>query len=340
MIRPAGVFLSLLFNLLYRIAWNIMLRNMALFSDKFHKHVIPSVEEQLRYREKKDLQQITELLEHLPKDTGFSVSGGGGAGGQQSGGNEQILMPQILEGLRNGEFFFQLQPKFNLITKKAIGSEVLVRWNHGKLGMVSPAVFIPLLESNGYITKLDQYIWEQVCITLRRWIDRGIRPLPLAINVTKTDVLALDVADFFMNMVKKYRIPPRCLEIEIAENAYLQSPRSVLEAEARLRQAGFRVIVDGFNGDYISLSAIESLSADVLKLDLRRFDGRQNQGALNAVFEQARNLNMVVAVEGIESMEQLSMLRKCGCSEGQGFYLSKPITLEEFEKQITGGRDK
>jgi EAL domain-containing protein (putative c-di-GMP-specific phosphodiesterase class I) len=114
----------------------------------------------------------------------------------------------------------------------------------------------------------------------------------------------------------------------------------VLEAESRLRQAGFRVIVDGFNGDYISLSAIESLSADILKLDLRRFDGRQNQGALHAVFEQARRLKMSVAVEGIESMEQLSMLRKCGCSEGQGFYLSKPLPLDEFEQQITGGSSK
>ena len=336
----AGVFLSLLFNLLYRIAWNIMLRNMALFSDKFHKHVIPSVEEQLRYREKKDLQQITELLEHLPKDTGFSVSGGGGAGGQQSGGNEQILMPQILEGLRNGEFFFQLQPKFNLITKKAIGSEVLVRWNHGKLGMVSPAVFIPLLESNGYITKLDQYIWEQVCITLRRWIDRGIRPLPLAINVTKTDVLALDVADFFMNMVKKYRIPSRILEIEIAENAYLQSGSAVIEVEEKLRQAGFRVIVDGFNGDYLALSSIEGMSADTLKLDLRYFAGNQNQASLNAAFDQARKLGLDLAVEGIENMEQLGMLRKCGCSEGQGFFLSKPITLEKFEGLLSGDSKK
>ena len=114
----------------------------------------------------------------------------------------------------------------------------------------------------------------------------------------------------------------------------------MLEAEARLRQAGFRVIVDGFNGDYISLSAIESLSADILKLDLRRFDGRQNQGALNAVFDQARKLKMSVAVEGIESMEQLSMLRKCGCSEGQGFYLSKPISTREFEDIISKGSGK
>ena len=338
----AGMVLSLVFNITYRVSWNMLRRNMGLFVDEFHKNVIPPVGDQIRYRDQKQVKQITELLERLPKNQGFSAAGGqiGGSAPAHAAGNEQILMPQILDGLRNGEFVFYLQSKYDLNTRRVIGGEALVRWNHGKLGTVSPSVFIPILESNGYITKLDRYIWENVCATIRRWIDNGIRPVPLAINATKTDILAMDIASFFEEMIKKYRIPPRCLEIEIAENAYLESPQSVLEAESRLRQAGFRVIVDGFNGDYISLSAIESLSADILKLDLRRFDGRQNQGALHAVFEQARRLKMSVAVEGIESMEQLSMLRKCGCSEGQGFYLSKPLPLDEFEQQITGGSSK
>ena len=336
----SGVILSLLFNLLYRISWNIMLRNMAMFSDKFHKHVIPPVEEQMRYRERKDFKEITELLERLPKNAGFSVAGGGGVSAGAGGGNEQILMPQILEGLKNGEFIFQLQPKFDLNTRKVIGSEALVRWKHGKLGMVSPAVFIPVLENNGYITKLDQYIWEQVCITLRQWIDKGARPMPIAINVTKTDVLAMDIAEFFMNMVKKYRIPPRTLQIEIAENAYLQCGSAVIEAEETLRQAGFRVIVDGFNGDYMALSTVQNLAADTLKLDLRHFPGSQNQGSLSAVFDQARKLDHDLAVEGVENMEQLGMLRKCGCSEGQGFFLSKPVSLEQFEELVNGDSKK
>ena len=333
----AGMILSLLFNIIYRISWNMLRRNLGLFVEEFHKNVIPPVGDQVRYREQKELKQITELLERLPKNAGFSASGQIGSGAPASaGGNEQILMPQILEGMRSGEFVFYLQTKHDLNTRKVIGGEALVRWNHGKLGTVSPAVFIPILEKNGYITKLDQYIWESVFATIRRWIDNGVRPMPLAINATKTDILAMDLAGFMEEMLKKYRIPPRYLEVEIAENAYLESPQSVLETEEKLRQLGFRVIMDGFNGDYISLSTIDRLSVDVLKLDLRRFDGRQNQGALNAVFEQARKININVAVEGIESMEQLTMLRRCGCSEGQGFYLSRPIPVEEFEKQISG----
>ena len=332
----AGMILSLLFNIIYRISWNMLRRNLGLFVEEFHKNVIPPVGDQVRYREQKELKQITELLERLPKNAGFSASGQIGSGTPAAGSNEQILMPQILEGMRSGEFVFYLQTKHDLNTRKVIGGEALVRWNHGKLGTVSPAVFIPILEKNGYITKLDQYIWESVFATIRRWIDNGVRPMPLAINATKTDILAMDLAGFLEEMLKKYRIPPRYLEVEIAENAYLESPQSVLETEEKLRQLGFRVIMDGFNGDYISLSTIDRLTVDVLKLDLRRFDGRQNQGALNAVFEQARKININVAVEGIESMEQLTMLRRCGCSEGQGFYLSRPIPVEEFEKQISG----
>ena len=337
----AGVILSLVFNITYRITWNMMIRNMGLFVDEFHKNVIPPVDEQIRYREKREMKQITELLERLPKSGQFSVSGGSGPAIQaQNSGNEQILMPQILQGLRDGEFIFFLQPRFDLNTRKVVGAEALVRWNHGKLGMVSPAVFIPVLESNGYITKLDQYIWEQVCVTIRRWIDSNIRPVPLSINVTKTDILAINIAEFFDGMLKKYRIPPRQLEIEIAENAYMLSSHAVLETEAKLRQNGFRVIVDGFDGDYIALNSVENINADVLKLDLRRLHGNVNQGILNSIFDQARNLKLTLSAEGIENMEQMGMLRKCGCTEGQGFCLSKPISVQDFESVINGEAGK
>jgi len=334
----AGVILSLVFNIILRITWNMLLRNMELFVDEFHKNVIPPLEEQIRYRERKEMKQITQLLERLPKNSGFSLAGGGGGAAAQShnSGNEQILMPQILQGLKDGEFIFYLQPKFDLETKKVSGAEALVRWNHGKLGMVSPAVFIPVLESNGYITKLDQYIWESVCSQIREWIDKGLRPVPVSINVTKTDILAIDIAEFFESMLKKYRIPPMHLVIEITENAYLFSSQAVLETEKKLRQSGFRVILDGFDGDYFALNAVQDIQADLLKLDLRRFHGNTNQGALSAVFDQARKLHLNLSVEGIESMEQLGMLRKCGCTEGQGFYLSKPVSVSDFENAISG----
>ena len=122
---------------------------------------------------------------------------------QSAGLNERVLMPQILDGLRKNEFTFFLQPRYDLNTRRVVGAEALVRWNHPVLGVISPAVFIPVLENNGYITKLDQYIWEEVCKTIRVWIDAGVRPVPIAVNVTKTDILAIDVAEFFSEMLKK-----------------------------------------------------------------------------------------------------------------------------------------
>ena len=137
-------------------------------------------------------------------------------------------------------------------------------------------------------------------------------------------------------MLKKYRIPPIYLEIEIAENAYLQSGHAVLDTEEKLRQCGFRVVMDGFDGDYIALNTIESINADAIKLDLRRFNGKISQSLLNTVFDQAASLKLTLSAEGIENMEQMNMLRKCGCSEGQGFFLSKPISVKEFEEVING----
>ena len=337
----AGLILSLAFNIMYRIAWNMVLRNMGLFTEEFHQNIIPTVDEQLRYREHKEIKQITDLLEKMSKGGALPFSaadGGGNPAAAPATGKEQTLMPQILQGLRTGEFVFYLQPRFDLNSRKVVGAEALVRWNHGKLGTVSPAEFIPVLEKNGSITKLDKHIWEQVCAAVRRWIDQGIRPVPLSINVTKTDILAMDITEFFTEMLKKYRIPPRSLEIEIAENAYLQCPEAAIETEEKLRQAGFRVAIDGFDGDYMALQAIEDIKADLLKLDLRRCNAAANPNSLRGMFEQARKLQINLAAEGIESMEQMTLLRKCGCTEGQGFYLSKPMSLEEFEKIMNEGK--
>ena len=337
----AGVILSLTFNILERLAWNVMLRSMGLFMDEFHKSVIPPVEEQMRYRERRTLRQITEALERLSTSGQMPMNGAQGPASKgQDNGNEQILMPQILQGLKNGEFIFYLQPRFDLNTRKMVGAEALVRWSHGKLGMISPAVFIPILEGNGYITKLDQYIWEQVCVTIRKWVDQGLRPVPVSINVTKTDVLALDVAEFFSDMIKKYRIPPNYLHIEIAETAYQQAGHAVVETEDKLRHLGFRVVMDGFDGDFIAFNAIEDNRADTIKLDLRRLGNKVNQGSLNMIFDQAKNLHLNLSAEGIENVNQMNILRQCGCTEGQGFYLSKPISTREFEDIISKGSGK
>lgn len=334
----AGVILSIIFNISNNIMRNVMNREMGLFLENFHKRVIPTTEEQDRYRGHQEARQIMELLDRLPKNKGFSVAHSTKNRESLSSENERILMPQIMEGLKKGEFTFALQPQYELNTRKMIGAEALVRWNHPSLGTLSPSVFIPVLESNGYITKLDQYIWEAVCLTIRQWIDDGVRPLPISINVTKTDVLAMDVAECFNGLIKKYHIPPKYLSIDIAENACLETQDSITELVQKLQDAGFRMVMDGFNGNYIALSTMGECTLDVLKMDLRHLEAANKVAALPGIFDQAKSLRLTLTAEGIESMEQLTALRKCGCTEGQGYFLSRPLTLESFEKMLKEGQ--
>ena len=330
----AGRILSVFFNVFNNILRNIMSREVDLFLEESHRTITPPPEEQSRYSDRRENRQIVELLERLPKKGTMPLVGGG-----STSGNEQILMPQILDGLKKNEFVFFLQPRYELNTRKVIGAEALVRWNHPTLGVISPAVFIPVLESNGYITKLDQYIWEKVCQLIRQWVDQGIRPVPISVNVTKTDVLAMDVADFFKDMLKKYRIPPKHLEIDVSGSAYLEAYGVLKDAVARLQQAGFRVILDGFDGDYIKLSSAGEIGIDQLKLNLRSENLEDKLEVLPAVFNQARTLRLNLLAEGIESMEQLTMLRKCGCTEGQVYFFSRPLSVADFEKNLKVGQN-
>lgn len=331
----SGVILSMVFNLLYKLLWNIMLRDFGMFVNLFQRSVIPSAEEQVRYSRKKEMQQLQESLNGLPKYGNYSMANAGAAF-QTDSGSESVLMPQILSGLQNGEFTFHLQPRYDLNTQQIIGAEALVRWKHPKLGMVAPSVFIPVLEKNGYITKLDQYIWDCVCARIREWIDEGIRPVPISVNISKTDIMALNISEVFSELLQKYRLPPKCIEFDIAQNAYLEARTFTLDFEKEVQQKGFRIVVDGFTGDFFALQSSDVPPyADSYKMDLR-FCKEEN--SIASIAEQARGMQISLMAEGIENMKQMAALRKNGITEGQGFYLSKSVPVEEFERMMNWGQ--
>ncbi|MGN0996576.1 MAG: EAL domain-containing protein [Candidatus Ventricola sp.] len=321
----AGVILSILFNILNRVLWNTMLREYGVFCEYFHRAVVPTAEKQLRSRQQQDMKEIKEKLDRLPRYTGMAA-----AARAQNPANEQILMPEILSGMKNDEFTFYLQPRVELKSRKIISAEVLVRWRSERFGLLSAAEFVPVLERNGYITRLDQHIWEKVFATIRRWTDSGGRPVPLAINVSKTDVLAMDTAAYFASQLERYRIPPRCVQLEISRSAYVETPIATMEVEAALRRQGFRVAIDGFDGDYIALNMLERTQADALNLNLNYLRAK-DQGTLEAIYSQARKLKAEIMAMGIESTEQVAHLRRAGFTEGQGVYYYKPMSIEEFE---------
>ena len=175
---------------------------------------------------------------------------------------------------------------------------------------------------------MDAYVWELVCKNIRKWIDAGIRPVPVSVNISKTDLLAMDVAGFFESMLDKYHIPPRALELEIAKNAYVQSPKTTNDVAGVLRRLGFKVVMDGFDGDYISVSMMKGMEADALKLDLRFISEYENTD-IEAIFDQARKLNIEIFPEGIENTEQITNLKKAGCVMGQGYYFYKPMSIDD-----------
>ncbi len=336
-----GVILSIIFSVSQQVTQNMMLRELGIFTQDFHNYVIPSVAEQERYRDGRELKRVIQLLDRLPREESFSANSIHESGLPERD-SERIMMPQIMDGMEKGEFIFYLQPRYHLMNRKMTGSEALVRWNHPTMGLVSPAVFIPVMEKNGYITQLDQMIWKSVCRQLKVWIDQGHTPVPVTLNVTKTDLMAMDVPGVFESLLKEYKISPRYIDIDLSESVYLQSHKMAAHVEQALIQLGFRVIVSGFQGDFVVSDAAGGWKSNTIQIDLRNYRKTHEFTFYEAdrLARQAHDLNHTLIASGIESMQELSLLRKAGFDEGQGYYLSKPLPIDKFEEaafQIPSG---
>lgn len=326
----AGVILSILFNIMNHLLWNVLMREYDMFLECYHKYIIPSSEEQEKQKMNSDFKEIITRLDRIPKKPGFTLSRSGEVI-EGSGNNEQVLMNQVVQGLFNGEFTFYLQPAVEIRTGKIVRAEAQVRWNHNVLGVLSPSVFLPVLEKNGYITKLDSYTWDRVCAVLRGWMDRGIRPVPIAVNVSQMDILAMDTSDVFGKLLRKYSIPPRLLELEIEQNVYSQNTALISKAAGELRRMGFKVVMDGFDGDYISVNMLRGVEVDELKLNLHLIPDN-GSASIQEIFEQAKKLSVEISAEEVESAEQITNLINAECSVGQGNYFNSPMCIDDFEK--------
>ncbi|MEG1706712.1 MAG: EAL domain-containing protein, partial [Clostridia bacterium] len=184
---------------------------------------------------------------------------------------EQKIVGQMKSALKSGQFKMFLQGQFNYSTGELIGAEALVRWVHPDDGIISPIDFIPIFERNGFIQKLDEYMWEQACATIRHWLDSRKRLVPLyvSVNISRMDIYNEKLCDDIYNLVKKYKIPPQYLKLEITESAYVQNPKQLIDLIENLREKGFIVEIDDFGSGYSSLNTLKDLHVDVLKLDMK-----------------------------------------------------------------------
>ncbi|MEF9896147.1 MAG: EAL domain-containing protein, partial [Clostridia bacterium] len=254
--------------------------------------------------------------------------------------NEQEITNEMNFALANGQFEIHLQPQYNIHTKLSCGAEVLVRWRHPKKGLLAPGKFIPVFERNGFITKLDHYVWEQACKCLRRWIDQGIKPHPLSVNVSRVNVYNPTLPEMLLALVNQYGIDPSLLNLELTESAYTDNPVAMIKAMTTLQNYGFIIMMDDFGSGYSSLSLLKDIAIDILKIDMGFLSETQTPGRgeniIASVIRMAKWLNIPVIAEGAETSGQVSFLRSVGCDYVQGYYFARPMPVSAYEQLFRG----
>ena len=253
---------------------------------------------------------------------------------------EQAITAAMEPALAEEQFEVYYQPKYSLNGENIAGAEALVRWVHPEWGFMSPGEFIPLFEKNGFISRLDKYVWEKVCVQLRDWTDKGYALLPISVNLSRADVFQDDVVDTLLRLTKKYGVDPSCLHLEITESAYAEKPDQIIRTVEELRSLGFFVEMDDFGSGYSSLNMLSQLSLDILKLDMKfiqnEFAKPSAQSILGDVVSMAHRLHLGVTAEGVETQEQVQRLKEVGCDYVQGYYFAKPMPAAEFEELWRG----
>lgn len=251
---------------------------------------------------------------------------------------EQRIINNMKNALKNEEFVLYLQPKYELQRNSIAGAEVLVRWITADGRMISPGEFIPVFERNGFILKLDQYVWEKTCQLLAGWRDEGRKIFPVSVNISRVSLYNPKIVDVICGLTEKYNIPPEWLQLELTESAYTGNPKAIKEMMEQLQKKGFSILMDDFGSGYSSLNVLKDIAVDVLKIDMKFLDGSGDDGRseniLASVVRMAKWLNMPVVAEGAERKEQVSFLHSIGCEYVQGFYFARPMPVKEYEKLL------
>lgn len=245
--------------------------------------------------------------------------------------------------LSNGRITYHLQPQVDMKTGEIIGAEALTRWIDKDSSLISPATFIPALEESGFVVTLDKYIWQGVASWLRERINRGLRVVPISLNVSRVDILACDVAEHMEALAAQNNLPPKLMRIEITETAYTGESEAVDKLTADLHARGFSTYMDDFGTGQSTLAMLKNVNVDVIKLD-RAFvpvdgdHGRSTQ-IISSMLEMAHSLHLPVVVEGVETNEQANMLRQMGARYAQGFLYYRPMPAKDFEVLLDGGNN-
>jgi diguanylate cyclase (GGDEF)-like protein len=259
--------------------------------------------------------------------------------------NEQFVLNNIDKAMDDGNIVVFFQPKFDLQANEVCGAEALVRWKDPKKGMISPGAFIPALENNGLITKLDKYMWDRTARHLAEWCRQGLNPYPVSINISKVDLLEPDLPEYIEAIVRKYQIPHDIFQLEITESAYVDGSVDVTSILKSFKSKGFTILMDDFGSGYSSLNTLREFPIDVIKIDLKFLtnfnngaEGDKGRTIIESIVSMAKRLNLGIVVEGTETIEQVNFVKSIGCETAQGYYFSKPIPADDYIDLIKQNR--
>lgn len=255
---------------------------------------------------------------------------------------EQVLTGEMDAALADGQFVVYFQPQVNYENGQLIGAEALVRWNHPSRGLIPPGKFIPLFEKNGFISKLDEFVWDKSCAYMRRWFDRRgkLLPVSVSVNISRVDIYNKDLCENLLALVDKYGLPPSSLRLEITEGVYMEDSALLSRVVNQLQDAGFTVEMDDFGSGYSSLNMLKDVPVDMLKLDMRFLssssDESRSGNILSSVIRMAHWLRLPIITEGVETREQADYLKNLGACYMQGYFFGRPMPAEAFEYILSG----
>ncbi len=248
------------------------------------------------------------------------------------------LESAMSSSLDNNDFLVYLQPKIDLASKEIVGTEALSRWQHPTEGLIMPDQFISLFESNGFILELDFYIYEKVCQLLRKWLDAGEAVMPISVNVSKAHLANQQFGSQLKALIEQYRISPNLLELELTESILFHDVEAAVSMILDLKNLGFSILIDDFGSGYSSLNLLKDLTVDVLKLDKEFFrkDGMMEKDKIivDGIIRIAKDLNLKILSEGVETQDQVDFLIEAGCHYVQGYFFAKPMPVEVFEALV------
>lgn len=258
-----------------------------------------------------------------------------------------LVQRQVAENaeraLEEHQFVVYYQPKFDLHDNRTNGAEALVRWIHPELGFMNPGVFIPLFEQNGFICKLDYYVWEEVCRAIKTWKDNGMRMVPISVNVSRRDFEDEELAEKVIELLDKYEVEHSFFHIEVTESAYSDNPQRITETIKKFHDNGFVVELDDFGAGYSSMSALSELDLDIMKLDMsliRNDDPTSDKSVLEFSMQLAQMMQLKTVAEGVETEAQVDRISSLGGDYIQGYFYSKPLSKEQFEDYLVNEAKK